>query len=94
MDMIQKLLTVPEAADYLGLTARRVSKFCQEGRLGEKIGRNYLIEPKKLEAFAQVVRPPGNPEFVAGRKRPVPSRKGKRHHQTTQPARSKSHGTG
>ena len=42
MIMTQYLTTI-EAARLLGVSERRVRVFCTEGRLGVKIGRNYVI---------------------------------------------------
>lgn len=55
----EKLLTVTQAAEELGLSAVRVRQFCQEGRIGEKYGPLWMIREKELRQFAKQNRPPG-----------------------------------
>jgi transcriptional regulator with XRE-family HTH domain len=58
-----QLLTVPQAAEILGLTARRVSKLCKDGRIGKRVGEKiYLILGRELKAFMAMPRPPGRPK--------------------------------
>ena len=56
-----ELLTVPQAAEYLSLSAVRVRQFCQAGRLGRKVGYRWIITMEELEAFAERERPIGYP---------------------------------
>lgn len=49
------------AAVELGLSERRVQQFCEEGRIGRRIGTDgpYFISAAELEAFAEKPRPCG-----------------------------------
>lgn len=55
------LLTTTQAAAKLSLHPSRITALCQQGRLGKKYGRNYLIEAAELAAFARKKRPRGRP---------------------------------
>ncbi len=55
------LLTVREVAAELGLSEHRVREYCREGRLGQKIGRQWLITRAQLEAFKKIPRKHGAP---------------------------------
>lgn len=60
-----KLLTVDQAADELGVTPRRVRALIKAERLAaEKVGRDWLIKPKDLEAVRD--RKPGRPPAAEG----------------------------
>jgi len=61
--------TTAEAAQYLAVSQCRVRQFCEEGRLGEKIGRNWAITAAELAAFARRKRRPGNPNLQRRRTR-------------------------
>jgi len=52
-------LTTAQAAEVLKLTPDRVAQFCQQGRLGRKIGRNWAITRTDLERFRRIKRKPG-----------------------------------
>jgi excisionase family DNA binding protein len=54
-------MTAEEAAEELGLTPQRVREFCQQGRLGRRVGRQWVITREELERFKQTPRPPGRP---------------------------------
>ena len=58
-------LTTDEAATVLGISPRNVRRYCAEGRLGEKHGRNWAIEADDLERFAAIDRPRGQAGRVA-----------------------------
>ena len=60
-----KFLTTVEAAAALGLSESRVRVLCAAGRLGRKIGRNYLIESADLARFRRKPRSPGRPKSTA-----------------------------
>lgn len=51
--------TTKQAAEILGVSAIRVRQFCQEGRLGRKHGRDYLITEKDLQEFREIPRKSG-----------------------------------
>jgi hypothetical protein len=57
--MPQTLLTVEEAAVKLNLSAPRIRQFCGEGRIGQKIGCQWLITPEEIRLFKQIDRPTG-----------------------------------
>lgn len=56
-----KYLTTAQAAAVLGVIERRVRALCAAGRLGQKIGRQYLIEAEELARFKKVARKVGHP---------------------------------
>lgn len=59
-DQIPKLLSVPEAAEQLGVSRWRVNQFINEGRLpARKVGRSYVILESDLELVRE--RKPGRP---------------------------------
>ena len=64
-----KLLSPQEAADKLGVSLSRVHQFCQEGRLGQRVGNVYVIAEDDLREFARKPRNPGRPSDNPGRKR-------------------------
>lgn len=56
------LLTVPEVAEKMGLSVRRVQQFVQSGRLkAKKIGRQWFIQRSEYLIFASRPRPVGRP---------------------------------
>ncbi len=57
--MTVRFLTTKQAAKMLGLDISRVRCFCEEGRLGQKIGRNWAITESELEKFKTIPRTPG-----------------------------------
>jgi len=59
--METKYLTTAEAAERLGLSDVRVRQLCNDGRLGRKIGRDWLISEEELTAFLATNRPAGRP---------------------------------
>ncbi len=60
-----KLFTTSQAATRLSVTERRVRQLCAEGRLGVKIGRQWLIRAAELAAY--VPGKVGNPGFSRAR---------------------------
>jgi excisionase family DNA binding protein len=54
-------LTVEQAAEILGLSPGRVRQICQDGRLGTKHGRDWLITRKEVAAFKKLDRPAHRP---------------------------------
>lgn len=56
------LMSVDDAAKYLGVSAIRVNQFCNEGRIGEKVGNTWIIRKKQLVEFAKKRRAPGRPK--------------------------------
>lgn len=57
--MSTKRYTTAEAAAALQISESLVRRYCREGRLGERIGRNFSITEKSLRAFAAVERARG-----------------------------------
>ncbi len=54
------ILTTAEAADQLGVSARRVRQFCRAGRLeAQKIGRDWIVLQADLNQFKSIPRKPG-----------------------------------
>ena len=58
---MEELLTVPEVAIELNRSEHRVREYCREGRLGRKIGRQWLITRSELEEFKLIPRKHGAP---------------------------------
>jgi excisionase family DNA binding protein len=56
------MLTIEEAARELELSPRRVRQFCQEGRLGRRLGWQWVITRDELEEFKRQWRPCGRPK--------------------------------
>jgi len=61
---VTKFLTTAEAAAALSLSESRVRVLCAAGRLGRKIGRNYLIEAADLARFRRKKRKAGRPRIT------------------------------
>lgn len=59
--METKLLTTAEAAAYLEISEIRVRQLANDGRIGQKIGRDWLFPLEQLEEFAREPRAPGRP---------------------------------
>ena len=54
------LLSTAEAAEVLGISEQRVRQLCAEGRMGRKVGRDWVISVEDLERNRE--RPgPGRP---------------------------------
>ena len=62
-------LTVPEAADRLGLSLAMVRRYCATGKLqAQKLGRDWAVRQRELERFAAAPRSRGRrPEGAASR---------------------------
>ena len=56
-----EVFTVEKAADYLGISARRVRGYCMRGRLGGMVGSTYIMSRDELDRFAARPRFTGNP---------------------------------
>lgn len=56
-------LSVTEAAKLLDLSDRRVRALCREKRLGQPVGKGYVISKDELRQFKKIYRPVGNPNF-------------------------------
>ncbi len=56
------LLSCDQAAEVLDVTPIRVRQFCQEGRLGQKVGGQWVIPRDELEQFAKIPRDTGRPK--------------------------------
>ena len=52
-------VTTTEAAEVLGVSSIRVRQFCQEGRLGRKIGDRWIISRDELRSFQKIPRERG-----------------------------------
>lgn len=55
----ESLLTPSGAAVIMGLSRRRIQKFCEEGRLGFEIQGRYFIPKDQAKKFKP--NPPGRP---------------------------------
>lgn len=56
-------MTADDVAEELGITPQRVREFCRQGRLGRKIGRQWIISREDFERFVRedYPRKPGRP---------------------------------
>jgi excisionase family DNA binding protein len=59
---INDMLTIEDVARELNLSTRRVRQFCQEGRLGRRLGWQWVITRDELEEFKPQYRPCGRPK--------------------------------
>jgi excisionase family DNA binding protein len=55
-----RMLTVAETAELLGVSVERVRQFCYQGRLGHKVGRDWVITEEELAALER--KPVGRPK--------------------------------
>ena len=63
-------VSVPQAAYILTLNPRRVREFCEDDRLGRRVGNRWMIGVEELIQFAEVPRPVGGTkEFRKWRRR-------------------------
>jgi len=61
---IVDILTVDDVAKELDVTPGWVRQLCYEGRLGKKIGRQWLITREELDSYKTNRRPPGRPHKI------------------------------
>lgn len=54
------LLTTAQAAALLGVNEQRIRQLCAEGRMGQKVGRDWVISPEDIERNR--IRKPGRPK--------------------------------
>lgn len=54
------MLTVKDAAGILGLSPTQVRRLCEQGRFGERVGRDWVITQEELDAYHP--RPRGRPK--------------------------------
>ena len=48
-----RLLTIPEAAERLGLSVAMVRRYCSSGKLpAQKVGRDWAVRQRDIERFA------------------------------------------
>lgn len=55
----RELFTTERAAEALGISVQRIKQLCGEGRMGVRVGRDWVITPEEIEANR--VRKPGRP---------------------------------
>lgn len=57
---MERMLTVPETADRLGLSVAMVRRYCQNSRLpAKKVGRDWAVRQRDVEIFAASSRRQG-----------------------------------
>jgi excisionase family DNA binding protein len=56
-------MTIKEVADRLGISENSVRRYCQAGRLGEKVGRQWIITEAEFARFvaSDYTGEPGRP---------------------------------
>ena len=59
------LLSVAEAAERLGVSVVRVQQLCKAKRLGQLVGKVYVIPEEELKKFAKKPRPAGRPKSAS-----------------------------
>jgi excisionase family DNA binding protein len=60
--MVQFISTT-QTAKYLGISSNRVLRLIYEGKLpAEKFGRDWLLKPRDVTAFALIPRKAGRPK--------------------------------
>lgn len=59
-------MTVKEVAASLGISEKRVREYCRAGRLGRKVGRQWIITKEEFERFVRddYTGEPGRPPKV------------------------------
>ena len=55
------LLTPTDVAERLELTPTVIRKYCRQGRLGVKVGDQWLITEEEFRFFVKIPRPVGSP---------------------------------
>lgn len=57
-------MTVNDVAEELGITPKRVREYCNQGRLGMKLGRQWIITRSEFEKFkaTEYTGKPGRPK--------------------------------
>jgi excisionase family DNA binding protein len=58
---MDEMLTTTEAALELGLRDDTIRKYCQQGKMGKRFGRVWMITRSEIEQFKDARRPPGRP---------------------------------
>lgn len=57
----RQYLSTKDAAEMLKVSQVRVRQFCQDGRIGQKVGDRYLILREEVLQFMRKDRPVGRP---------------------------------
>lgn len=64
-----RILTVVEAAELIGVTPRRVRQFCEQRRLASarrvELNERWVVLESEVRAYAQVPRPSGRQSRVS-----------------------------
>jgi excisionase family DNA binding protein len=62
-DSLRSGMTTAQAADRLGVDASRVRQLLAAGKLtGQRVGRDWLIDPQSVDDYARNRRRPGRPK--------------------------------
>lgn len=56
-----ELISATQAAQELGVTTRWIQRLCKDGRLGQKVGKQYIITRQDLDKFKSIPRKVGKP---------------------------------
>ena len=56
-----KIMTIQQVADESGLSRTWLREICQSGRLGKKVGRQWIITRDEYELFIATERKMGRP---------------------------------
>ena len=55
-------LDIKQVAQELKLSRQRIQQLCAQGRLGTKVGIQWVITREELDAFKAIPRPVGRPK--------------------------------
>lgn len=56
------LYNINQAARMLGLSPSILRRYCRQGRLGQKVGKSWIISSSDLEQFVKEPRRVGYPK--------------------------------
>lgn len=62
MSAKQQDYTTAQAAETLGLSLKEIQRLCLAGKFGRKIGRDWLISAREVEAYRKADRRRGWPK--------------------------------
>jgi hypothetical protein len=70
--------TGAEAAKELGVAPPTIGRLCVRHGIGQKHGNYWLLTSQDVAKLRPLVKPPGNPNFVAGNQFGKPPKKSRK----------------
>ncbi len=70
---MDELLTANQVAAILGVTRQRVNAIARTGRMGRKVGRDYVFTPAEVAAYKAQPKQPHGIHPLTGKKKPSAS---------------------